>query len=530
MKNKLLRGGFVLALGLLMLTVTALASGDHDCVDDDLDHFCDVCWESITVHCLDEDGDHCCDVCYRQVRDQCADGDGDEHCDLCFAHLPEFCVDADKNHICDVCWAALSNCTDENKDHLCDRCGGVFWVDADADGECDGCDAVLTHVVAHHIGVYYYERNGATLADVAIRVTVMPYKGDAGCPAGTVSVRWTDADGNSYATVDAALTFGETTAVVEFPGLPLSALHAGGRVSFTPYDAGFTPAENGCVIEYDLPALRVDSDSEFTVNGVSEHELYVSPGTQVVVKLQPGLTESFEWVYESNSARPDMTTDGLTVTFPMPETDVNMHAAWRCETCTDADGDEWCDVCEYYVEHTVAADVQPGQWYTAAVNTVVEEGLMTLAAEDTFAPHAAATRADFLRALWVIEGAPVVNYLMTFTDVSQQADYAEAVRWAAAMGIAQGYPDGAFRPEEAISRQEMAVFLYRYIQNHGDGFAGMWMFLLDCTDRDQVAAWAYEALCWLTMNGMMQGDGTGALDPQGIATRAQMAQLLSNYM
>ena len=131
---------------------------------------------------------------------------------------------------------------------------------------------------------------------------------------------------------------------------------------------------------------------------------------------------------------------------------------------------------------------------------------------------------------WVIEGAPVVNYLMTFSDVSQQADYAEAVRWAAAMGIAQGYPDGAFRPEEAISRQEMAVFLYRYIQNHGDGFSGMWMFLLNCTDRDQVAGWAYEALCWLTMNGMMQGDGTGALDPQGIATRAQMAQLLSNYM
>ena len=532
MKNKLPRVLSALLIGLLLLTAAAMASGEHECTDADGDHFCDECWETVAGLCLDEDGDHMCDVCWSPVRAACADADADTWCDLCGAHMAQFCTDADSNHVCDVCWTVLSSCLDENKNHLCDLCGGVFWVDADGDGVCDGCDAVLTHVTAEHIGVYYYGRKATTLADVAIRVTVEPYVDQYGAPAGTVSVRWTDNDGNSYSTAEKALTFGETTAVVEYPGLPLEALENGGRVVFTPYDAGFTPAENGCVVEFDLPCLRVSSDSDFTVNGVAESKLYLVPGTTVAVRLQPGLTETWEWVFEKGFARPELTVDGLVTTFVMPEDDVDLYARWRCQTCTDADGDGWCDVCEHDVRRCPSepyTDVTREDWYHEAVDYVLENALMEPVSETEFAPAAPAARAEVVQALWKMAGSPVVNYLMTFTDVEQEAPYAEAVRWAAAMGIAQGYPDGSFLPDGTLTRQEMAAFLYRYVRLQGDGFAGMWMFLLDCTDRDQVAEWAYEPLCWLTMKGVMQGDGTGALMPQGVTARAELAQVLKNY-
>ena len=436
MKKKVFRIAAMLVLCLAVLTAAAMASGSHDCADADGDHLCDACWESITANCADADGDHACDVCALPVRTACADADGDRYCDVCGQHMVEFCADADKNHACDVCWAVLSTCLDENKNHLCDLCGGVFWVDEDADGTCDGCQAVLTHVTAEHKGVYYHDRNGITVADVVIEVTVEPYSQAGGAPAGTVQVRWTDGSGKVYATAEKALTFGQTTAVVEYPSLPLELLRTGGRVVFTPYDAAFTPAENGCVF-----------------------------------------------------------TGG-----------------------TPEDAGE------------IMADVNGAAWYAGAVYYALETGLMEPAAELAFDPAGDATRADLIYALWKMAGSPVVNYLMMYSDVGQEEWHAEAVRWASAMGIAKGYPDGTFRPEEAMTRQEMATFLYRYIQMQGDGFVGMWMFLLPCTDRADVAEWAYEPLCWMTMKGILNGDGTGALNPRQTATRAQMAQLLKNYL
>ena len=253
--EKAFRVAAMLALCMALLTAAAMASGSHDCVDADGDHLCDECWESVSANCADTDGDHFCDVCWRPVRTACADADGDTWCDVCGGHMSDYCTDADKNHACDVCWAVLGPCLDENKDHLCDLCGGVFWVDENADGICDGCEAVLTHVTAEHVAVYYHQSKGATLADVVLQITVEPYIEVGGAPAGTVAVRWSDDYGNSYSTAEKALTFGATTVTVEYPSLPMEALEKGGRVTFSPYDAGFTPAENGCVAEYDLPTL-----------------------------------------------------------------------------------------------------------------------------------------------------------------------------------------------------------------------------------------------------------------------------------
>jgi len=149
--------------------------------------------------------------------------------------------------------------------------------------------------------------------------------------------------------------------------------------------------------------------------------------------------------------------------------------------------------------------------------------------DGTFQPDTAATRAVIVAALWQLEGKPVVNYAMTFEDVAQDAWYAEAVRWAASVGVVEGYSDEAFGPEDSITREQLAAILYRYEQHRGGGFKGSWMFRMDYTDLADVSDWAYEAMCWCTMNPIIEGKPGKLLDPKGTAARAQAAAMLHRY-
>lgn len=72
--------------------------------------------------------------------------------------------------------------------------------------------------------------------------------------------------------------------------------------------------------------------------------------------------------------------------------------------------------------------------------------------------------------------------------------------------------------------------LYRYAQSQGLGFTGTWAFSLDYADADQVSEYAYEAMCWMTMNGIFDGVGDNMLDPAGTATRAQVATILMRFI
>lgn len=122
------------------------------------------------------------------------------------------------------------------------------------------------------------------------------------------------------------------------------------------------------------------------------------------------------------------------------------------------------------------------------------------------------SRAQLIAALHEKEGKPVVNYAMDYTDVAPDAEYAEAVRWAASEQIACGYGDGKFGPDDPVTREQLAVILYRYAQKQGLGFSGNWAFPLDYSDADQISSYAYEPVCWLTMHGVLSdvGDDTFA--------------------
>ncbi|MBM6851559.1 S-layer homology domain-containing protein [Oscillibacter valericigenes] len=176
-------------------------------------------------------------------------------------------------------------------------------------------------------------------------------------------------------------------------------------------------------------------------------------------------------------------------------------------------------------------DVGTDAWYSDAVAYVYRNGLMSGTSGSAFSPDAAITRAQLVTILWRMAGSPQVNYLMDFDDVSQDAYYAEAVRWAASEGIAGGYGNGRFGSDDPITREQMAAILYRFAQHMGyDVSIGEDTNILSYTDAPDVSGYAVAALQWACGAGIIRGTGDGStLTPQGGATRAQAAVILTRF-
>ncbi len=138
--------------------------------------------------------------------------------------------------------------------------------------------------------------------------------------------------------------------------------------------------------------------------------------------------------------------------------------------------------------------------------------------EDTFAPTQDCTRAQIVTFLWRAAGSPVVNYLMPFSDVEENAWYAEAVRWAASEGITAGYGSAdLFAPDQPCTRAQAVTFLFRALE----GEAGESSF----TDVPDGAFYA-DAVGWAQANGITEGIGGGRFGPEFPCQRAQIITLL----
>ncbi len=193
-------------------------------------------------------------------------------------------------------------------------------------------------------------------------------------------------------------------------------------------------------------------------------------------------------------------------------------------------------------EHTIEAvfekiswdnpfsDVDENDWFYEDVKFVYENALMLgNNAEGTlFDPDEALSRAMLVTILWRMEGCPDADPEMPYTDVDEDEWYADAIRWAAEVGIVLGYGDGTFGPDDTLTREQLAAMLYRYEQYLGGGFNEMWMFRLSFDDAQNVAEWAYEGVCWLTMKDIyVTRDGN--LQPAEDATRAETAAFLRRF-
>ena len=176
-------------------------------------------------------------------------------------------------------------------------------------------------------------------------------------------------------------------------------------------------------------------------------------------------------------------------------------------------------------------DVAENAWYADAAAYVYEHGLMAGTSATTFAPDATTSRSMIATILWRMAGSPVVNYAMNYTDVAQGQWCSEAIRWATSEGIVGGYGNGLFGTNDPITREQFAAMLYRFAQEQGyDVSIGENTNILSYTDVADLSEYAISAMQWAVGAGIINGTGDGStLTPQGQATRAQAAVMLTRF-
>ena len=174
-------------------------------------------------------------------------------------------------------------------------------------------------------------------------------------------------------------------------------------------------------------------------------------------------------------------------------------------------------------------DVSESDWFYEAVRYVYERGIMSGVAQDRFAPRDTLTRAMLVQTLYALEGKPQAEGGERFEDVSQEEWYADAVAWAAQNGLVAGVGEDRFAPEDALTREQMALILYRYAQYKSYDVQVEGEPLESFQDKDEISAWAEEALAWAVDAKLLSGTGESCLSPGGTATRAQVAQVLANF-
>ncbi len=179
------------------------------------------------------------------------------------------------------------------------------------------------------------------------------------------------------------------------------------------------------------------------------------------------------------------------------------------------------------------SDASATAWYHDGVHYVLESGIMNGVGNGKFGPGNATSRAMIAQILWNMEGRPVVNYAMSYTDVDADAWYAEAVRWATAQGIMNGYggaDGGKFGPNDDMTREQLVTIMYRYAQmKKVDVSIGEDTNILSYDDALQVSEWAIPAMQWAVGAEIVNGTSASTLSPKNNASRAEIATIVMRY-
>ena len=178
----------------------------------------------------------------------------------------------------------------------------------------------------------------------------------------------------------------------------------------------------------------------------------------------------------------------------------------------------------------VFTDVASGAWYESGVQYVYDEHLMNGVGDGLFSPDGSVTRAQAAAVLYRLDGSPAVTGKVSaaFSDCADGAWYASAVLWAQQKGVAAG-ADGQFRPNDNVTREQLAALLYRYAQKKGaDVSIGEETNILSYDDAFSVSEYAYPALQWACAANILNGSDNKLL-AQGTATRAQAAAIFMRF-
>ena len=264
-------------------------------------------------------------------------------------------------------------------------------------------------------------------------------------------------------------------------------------------------------------STRYTVSVEDTDNGsVKVSPARASKGSTVTVTVKPD--EGYELdkltVTDKNGDSVKLTDKGDgKYTFKMPASKVTVEAVFTAAE----------------VEGLPFTDVTSGDWFYDAVAYVYDKGMMEGTTDTTFAPTMNLTRSMIAQVLYNLEERPEAPGAAGFPDVAAGAWYADAVNWAAARGIVKGYDTGTFGPEDSVTREQLAAILYRYAQAKGYDTTQGGMAVREFSDSASISDWAQTAMSWAVNAQVLSGKGKGVLDPQGTATRAEVAQMLMNF-
>lgn len=262
-----------------------------------------------------------------------------------------------------------------------------------------------------------------------------------------------------------------------------------------------------------------------TINGgtISVDPKSASHGRTISIIATPnaGYELSSLEVVDANKNNINLTSkDNKQYTFTMPNSAVEINAKFQAISNSKAELPQLSSTW-----NNPFTDISNGTWYYDAVKFVDENNLMSGYGNGIFAPNANLSRAMLAQILYNKEGQPTVTNSNIFTDVSNEMWYAKAITWAEENGFVSGYGNNLFGPNDNITREQLAMILWRYA-----GSPLTENVELHFNDTDDVSDYALTAVKWAVEKGIMSGYGDGLLNPKGFATRAQVAQMFKNYL
>ena len=270
--------------------------------------------------------------------------------------------------------------------------------------------------------------------------------------------------------------------------------------------------EKGCRPDYD------DDSHTLTIDITGEKHGTVKRGT---TKIYDGYTMSLEKNdTRTFKATPDWTFRGESYvgnefTVKMGSKNATLYI-------------EFMDEDDYRLWNLPFRDVSERDWFYSDVAYVYANGYMEGISSTKFAPKQNTTRAQIVTILWRLTGEPRPMKSNKFTDVSSKAYYDTAVSWAVEAGVVNGFDAKTFKPNDYVTREQLAAILYRYAEYMNLSTRGA-SNLSNYNDYYKIGSWARDAMAWANYHGLINGVSYSRIDPKGYATRAQIAAILHRF-
>lgn len=280
----------------------------------------------------------------------------------------------------------------------------------------------------------------------------------------------------------------------------------------------FTSVGGGSSSSISTPTTYAVNVNAATNGAVAADKKTASKGTTVTVTASPSKGYVVDAVKVVDKDGKDVAVTGKDgkYVFTMPGSAVTVTGTFKAETPAPV--------------ALPFTDVKSGNWFYDAVKYAYAQGLMTGTSATTFAPNGTMNRAMIVTVLYRLEKSPAVTGASKFTDVPAGQWYSDAVAWAAANKIVNGYDETTFGPMNAVTREQMAAILFRYEQVKGLENVTLEENLNRFPDQNKISAYAIPALQWAVGQKIINGNADGTLDPTGTATRAQVAQIFTNLL